>query len=182
MIFTAAAVTSAFISFEFASFGIDVHVTVPGFASVDIFDFPAINAVEYPALPAISKIVGRRGYTGSLSGRSLFHSMPCLRGVTPVNMLVCDGSVIETAVVRAQNVYAPSRTIVRNVGMSASNARSGRNPSTLTIITCSTAGIGRVGFPIATPNCALNDDTRSKKTAKTETTFMRPTMKTLRRV
>ena len=45
MIVTAAAVTSAFASFELASRGIEVHFTVPGFASVDIFDFPAINAV-----------------------------------------------------------------------------------------------------------------------------------------
>ena len=102
--------------------------------------------------------------------------MPCFRGVTPVNMLVCEGNVIATAVVRAQNVYAPSRTIIRNVGISASNARSGRSPSTLMIMTCFTAAIGRCGFAIATPNCALTDDTKIKKTAKTETAFIAATM------
>jgi hypothetical protein len=91
-------------------------------------------------------------------------------------MLVCEGSVIETAVVRAQNVYAPSRTIVRNTGMSASNARSGRKPSTLMIITCFTASIGRCGFPTATPNCACIVATNITNTAGTEI-FIPPTMR-----
>ena len=64
-------------------------------------NLPAIITAVCPALVAISKIVGTSGYTGSLSGRSRFHSILCFRGVTPVSMLVWDGSVTADAVVRA---------------------------------------------------------------------------------
>src|SRR5688572_6952088 len=77
---------------------------VPGLLSTENFDFPATSAVERPALCATSNSVGNLGYTGSTSFRSSFHSILCLRGMTPVSIETCDGSVIEWGVVRAQKV------------------------------------------------------------------------------
>src|SRR5262245_25464583 len=104
MISTARAATTPSSTALFASAGTKTCRRVPGFAKAANLDFPATIAVEYPACAAISITVGYLGYTGSRNGRSLFQVMPCLSGATPVTMLVCDGNVIETAVVFAQKV------------------------------------------------------------------------------
>ncbi len=69
--------------------------------------------------------------------------MPCLVGCTPVTMDVWLGRVIDSAVVRAQNVNVPRASMACMTGVSPRSSRSGRHPSMLMISTWSMAGTGR---------------------------------------
>src|SRR5580658_2994634 len=74
----------------------------------------------------------------------MFHWIPCLTGVTPVNMLVWEGSVTDSAVVRAQKVKLALGNRRWITGVSARSSKSGRHPSMLMIRTRLMAGTGRV--------------------------------------
>ena len=99
---------------------------------------PDTIAVLRPAAWQRSKIVGTLMVLPTAASSSL-SLMPCFSITQPVSMLVCDGSVMASGVVVAQNVKLPRAIMPRRLGMSARRATSGRRPSMLMRMTCGSA-------------------------------------------
>ena len=115
---------------------------MPGRCNGENFALLKNAAVRYPCARATLNTV-EKSTTSFSAVATLFQSTPCWSGGSPLNIEVCDGSVLLGMIVRADNEAPPSRTSRCNVGALNRAMASGRSPSidtSTTFLVIPTAG------------------------------------------